>query len=233
MLGAPTKLTIRTSFPRPTPEQVKAFRDIPTGFLCDALGGRGGLDTVITPVGGGGHLPEHAFGVALVADNGPEENLATLGAMHVVQPGDMVIASVRGCQTCAAAGDLFMAKLKIKGAAGFVTDGPMRDYAGIIQAGLPAWCNGLNPNSPYENGPGRVGFGAVVAGEYINSGDIVVADTDGVVVIPFDRIDEVIAQLPRIRELEDAEEQRVRDGIVNTSKIASMLEDGSAVLVDD
>lgn len=232
MLGEPTKLTIRKNFPRPTAAQVAAFTDVPTGFVCDAMNGSGGLDTSIGPIGGGSTLPSHAVGVALVADNGPAEILATLGAMHIMEPGDMVVSATHNCQSCAAAGDLFMGMLKNKGASGFVTDGAMRDFAQIVAFGLPAWCTGLNPNSPFAHGPGRVGFGAAVGGQVINSGDILVADENGVVVVPYDQIDAVIAQLDQIKLMEDATEARVKSGITDTSNIAAMLEDGSAVIVD-
>ena len=108
----------------------------------------------MAPVGGGGILPELAVGVALVANNGPEQILATMGAMHIMQPGNMIVSATRGCSNCSVAGDQFMGMLKNKGAAGFVTDGAMRDYEGIPTVGLPVWCNGLNPNSPYPTGRG-------------------------------------------------------------------------------
>ena len=232
MIEEPARLTIRQSFPRPTAAQVEAFRDVPTGFVCDAMDGTGGMDTAIGPVGGGGRLPAHAVGVALVADNGPAEILATMGAMHIMRPGDMIVAATRGGRNCSAAGDLFMGMLRNKGAAGFVTDGPMRDYEAIVAVGLPAWCDGLNPNSPYANGPGRVGFGAVVGGQTVNSGDIIVADVNGVVVVPHARIDAVISGLAHIKVIEDALEAKVKAGFADTSRIAAMLADGSAVMVD-
>ncbi len=232
MLEDPAKLILRKSFARPTAAQVAAFKDVPTGFVCDAMNGVGGLDTAIGPVGGGSGLPEHAVGVAIVADNGPAEILATLGAMHIMEKGDMVVAATQGCQSCSAAGDIFMAMLKNKGAAGFVTDGTMRDFDEIVAVGLPAWCTGLNPNSPFARGPGRVGFGAAVGGQIINSGDILVADKTGVVVVPFDKIDGVIAQLDHIKALEAQAEAKVKSGAADTSRIADMLKDGSAVIVD-
>jgi 4-hydroxy-4-methyl-2-oxoglutarate aldolase len=232
MIEEPTKLTLRKTFPRPTAAQVDAFRDVPTGFVCDAMDGVGGLDTAIEPIGGGSTLPRHAVGVALVADNGPAELLATVGALHIMEKGDFIVAATRGCRTSAAAGDLLLGMLRNKGAAGFVTDGPLRDFDEIIEVGLPVWCNGLNPNSPYANGPGRTGFGAVVGGWTVNSGDIIVADRDGVVVVPFDRIDAVIAQVAHIKTLEDARAAAVKAGAADTQRIADMLADGSAVMVD-
>lgn len=229
MIEEPIRLTIHEAFPRPTPAQTAAFQDIPTGFVCDAMDGRGGLDTVIAPVSA--NLPRHAVGVALVADNGPEEILATMGALHIMQPGDMIVSAVRGGANCSAAGDQFMGMMNNKGAAGFVTDGPMRDLEGIEVVGLPAWCNGLNPNSPFSNGPGRVGFGAVVGGQWINSGDILVADENGVVVIPFARIDAVIAQLDAVKAAEVALEAKVKSGGADMPAIEAMLAEGSAKIV--
>ena len=230
MIEDPPKLILRKDFPRPTAAQVAAFRDVPTGFVCDAMNGTGAMDHTVRPL-----LPgsAHVAGVALVADNGPEEILATLGAMHIMEAGDIVVAATRGCTSAAAAGDLFMGMLRNKGGAGFVTDGVMRDYDGIVEVGLPAWCAGLSPNSPFINGPGKAGFGAVVAGQSVNSGDIIVADINGVVVVPFARIDAVIAQLEHIKKIEMELEERVRSGEVDTTRIADMLLDGTAVLLRD
>lgn len=232
MIEEPAKLQIRQGFRRPSKTQIDAFRDIPTGFLCDAMEGQGALCSSIRHIGGGRDLPNHAYGPALVADNGPAEILATMGALHIAQPGDIIVAAVHGHRNCSAAGDQFCGMMKNKGVAAFVTDGEMRDYDGIVAAGLPAWCAGLSPNSPYSNGPGKVGFGAVVGGRYVESGDMIVADRDGVVVVPFARIDAVIAQLETIRELEQSLEAKVKAGFCEMTAIKAMLEDGSAVMVD-
>ena len=160
MIEEPPRLKIRRTFPRPTAAQIAAFRDVPTGFVCDAMNGLGALASNIQPLGGGRDLDCQAVGPALVAENGPAEILATMGALHVLEPGDIVVSAVHGHRNCSASGDQFCGMLKNKGAAGFVTDGEMRDYDGIVETGLPVWCTGLSPNSPYCNGPGRVGFGA-------------------------------------------------------------------------
>lgn len=232
MIEEPPKLQIRASIRRPSAAQIAAFRDIPTGFLCDAMGGQGALCGSIQHIGGGRDLPTHAFGPALVADNGPAEILATMGAIHIAQAGDIVVAAVHGHKNCAAAGDRFCGMLKNKGVAAFVTDGQMRDYAGIIAAGLPAWCAGLSPNSPYSNGPGKVGFGTVLGGRHVETGDMIVADRDGVVVVPFAQIDAVISQLEDIQKLEDALDARVQGGYCEMPAIEAMLQEGTAVAVE-
>lgn len=225
MIEEPTQLTLCDSFPRPTTAQIAAFHAVPTGFVCDAMDGGGGMETAISPL-----LEGHIVGCAVVADNGPERNLATLGALHILKDGDIIVAAMHGGQSVAAAGDMVLAMIRNKGGVGFVTDGPMRDLVGIRDVGLPAWCTGLNPNSPFATGPGRVGFGASVGGQIVMSGDIIVADIDGVVVVPHARIDAVIAQLDAVRAAETAMEAQVSQGHSEQTKIIEMLADGRAVM---
>jgi len=230
MIKDPPSLQLHTGFARPTSKQVAAFEGVPTVFLCDAMGGQGALCPAIKPVDGAVHLPAHAHGPALVADNGPAELLATKGAIHICQPGDIIVSAVHGFSGCSAAGDRICGMMRNKGVAGFVTDGQMRDLDGIVTAGLPAWCAGLSPNSPYSKGPGIVGRAAVVGGRLISSGDMIVADRDGVVVVPFAQIDAVITQLDAIRAQEVILEAQVADGYCDMPAITAMLRDGSAVM---
>ncbi len=231
MLEEPPILTIRPVFPRPTATQIDAFRNVPTGFVCDAMSGQGALDCAIQPIGGGRDIDCRAVGSALVADNGPAEILATMAALHILQPGDIVVAAVHGHRNCSASGDQFCGMLRNKGAAAFVTDGQMRDYDGIVDVGMPVWCAGLSPNSPYSKGPARAGFGANVGGRQIESGDLIVADRNGVVVVPFAEIDAVIARLKEVQKLEAALEEKVRSGFCHMQTIEDMINDGRALIM--
>ena len=84
MIHEPPALTIRADFARPSSAQLAAFADVPTGFVCDAMGGQGAMVTAIAPLDPGPHV----VGPAIVADNGPQEILATMGALHVLERGD-------------------------------------------------------------------------------------------------------------------------------------------------
>ena len=66
----------------------------------------------------------------------------------------------------------------------------------------------------------------------VNSGDIIVADRNGVVVVPFDQIDHVIAQVAHVRGLEDALEAKVKAGFCQMKAIEDMIADGRAVMVE-
>ena len=96
---------------------------------------------------------------------------------------------------------------------GFVTDGMVRDLVGILGVGLPVYCAGLTPNSPVRNGPGTVGLPVVLGGATVASGDVLVCDDDGVVVIPLDQLDHVVAKLADVRAAEAALEAKVKAGL--------------------
>jgi 4-hydroxy-4-methyl-2-oxoglutarate aldolase len=71
---------------------------------------------------------------------------------------------------------------------------------------------GVTPNSPHRNGPGTIGMPVNIAGHVVCSGDIVVADLDGVVIIPSEMLASVLAKLPGIRAAEAAADESVRQG---------------------
>ncbi|MEM9605059.1 MAG: RraA family protein [Pseudomonadota bacterium] len=232
MIEEPRKLTVTRPARRPTEAQIAAFQSVPTGFVVDALFGDGALSADIQPLGQGHDLHCVAAGPAITAENGPADILATLAALAFVQPGDIVVASFAAHRGCAAAGDRLMGMLRNAGGAGLVTDGPMRDYAGLVKVGLPAWCTGLTPGSPYSSGPGRVGGPVVVGGRQVETGDMVVADRDGVVVVPFARLDEVIGRLAGVAESEAALDAEVAAGLAVPEAIRDLLDSDDTLFID-
>lgn len=232
MIEAPPTLTIKAQLRRPTPEQIAAFQNVPTGFAADALGGGGAVSKDIQPIGAGRDLHCVAAGPALTVDSGPADVLAAFAALKFIQAGDVVVTAFGGNQGCAAAGDRLIGMMKNNGAAGFVTDGPVRDYAGVVPVGLPVWCTGLTPASPHMSGPGSVGFAIQIGGQEVETGDMIVADRDGVVVVPFERIDEVIDKLARIKTLEAELDAKVADGLKVPSWVEDMLASDKTVVRD-
>lgn len=220
MIEEPKRLTIKRNWPRPSIEQIAAFQGVPTGFLVDAMFGGGSLVTQIAPL-----TPDQrsVAGPAVTADNRPSDVLPLLAALAFVQPGDVLITAVDGYQGCAAAGDRVAGMARNAGAVGLITDGPMRDFAGIVETGLPCWCTGLNPGSPFATGPGKVGTQLLIGGQKVASGDMIVADRDGVVVVPFDQIDRVIARLPEVAEMEETLDAEVAEGLTKMDSIAALL----------
>ena len=232
MIEEPPILTIKRNLPRPSERQIAAFHDVPTGFVVDALGGGGALSFDIKPVCGGSEFAGSVAAPALTADCGPADILATLAALRFIRPGDMLVSAFGAYRNCAAAGDSLCGMMKNCGARGFVTDGPVRDLSGILEVGLPVWCSGVTPASPNSSGPGSVGLAIQIGGQRVETGDMVVADRDGVVIVPFERIDEVIEMLSKITALESARDARVADGLKIPDEIGELLDSGAVKLVD-
>jgi regulator of RNase E activity RraA len=220
MIEEPPKLTVRRPDRRPTAEQCAAFATATTSFVVDAMGGQGALSYDVKPV-----FPARVVGPALTAGNGPADIMASLAALAFLQKGDVLIIGAQGHLGCAAGGDVLCGMARNSGAAGLVTDGALRDAEGIKTVGLPAWCRGITPASPYTTGPGTVGLPVTLAGQQVETGDIVVADTDGVVVVPFAQIDRVIDRLKEVQRLEAEMDAEVADGLRRSPKVDDWLAD--------
>jgi 4-hydroxy-4-methyl-2-oxoglutarate aldolase len=226
MIEDPPLLTLRGDFPRPPPGHLEALTGVQTGFVADAMGGRGGIDHRIKPIV---PLTAPLLGTAMTCHCGPADNLALFGALASAQPGDILVAATDGFTGTAVTGDLLLGMARNRGLAGLVTDGLARDLAGIIAVGLPVFCAGLTPNSPARNGPGTVGLGVVLGGVRIESGDILVGDSDGVMVIPRGEAAAVIARLAAVRAAEAALEAEVRAGLGVPDFISSLLASGRVI----
>ena len=233
MIEEPKPLTIKKNWKRPSKKQLNAFENIPTGFVTDALYGEGTLSIDIKPVGDGRDINCVVVGTAVTAGNSAADIMGTLAALNFIQEGDVLVASVSGHQGNAAAGDRVMGMLKNCGGAGFVTDGPMRDYVGLIEVGLPAWCTGLTPASPFTKGPATVGLPINIGGQKVESGDIIVADLDGVVVVPHSKIDIIIERLSHIADLEYSLDAEVREGLKIPGPVREMVLETNVKFVDD
>ena len=234
MIENPPLIQIKKSSSRnrPSIKQLANFKNVPTGFICDALNGYAALDTNIKPLPVPGKKVEHIVGPALTVFSGAADVLGMSIALSEIQPGDIVVNGVSGFQGTAAVGDRIAGMIKNNGGIGLITDGPMRDLEGIIETGLSCFCTGLNPNSPYNSGPAKIGYPTEIGNKTIHSGDIIVADSDGVTVVPFNKIDEVIEKLDRITELENAMDEKVKNGLKISQKALNYINSDQVVYED-
>ncbi len=210
MIDDPPLIKLKRNPPRPTEAQIGALRGVPTGFVVDAMDGRGAVSFTIKPVD-----PEVSSfcGVAVTCHAGPADNLAVLAALPQVGADDVIVAATDAFLETAVVGDLVLHMARNRGAVALVTDGSVRDTPGIIDVGLPCFCAAVTPNSPAKNGPGTVNLPVTLGGVQISAGDLLIGDVDGVVVVPYDRIDAVIARLEDIRAKEDEMMAAVEGGL--------------------
>ena len=229
MLEDPPILTIRRSWPRPDAEKLKRLAGVQTGQAVDAMDGRGGLDAAIKPLD-----PACAtiLGTAITCETGPNDNLAILAALSLARPGDVVVSATEGFSHSAVVGDNVAIMAKNKGVAGIVVDGMMRDLAGLLPVGLPLFCRGITPNSCVRSGPGRVGLPVVVGGLTVGSGDVVIGDRDGIVIVPLADLDRLLPRIEQVLAAEVATQKRIREGFTNLGGIEDLLKSSRVRFVD-
>lgn len=219
MLDDPPLLTIHRGHRRPDRALVERFRGAQTSHLVDAMEGRGAMDWQIKPVD-----PANAafVGPALTAFAYPADVVAVLGALGEAEAGDVIVVANDGYRGTAVIGDLVAGMMRNRGVAAFVSDGLGRDRAGIVAAGMPLFVAGIVPTSPANNGPGVVGAPIVCGGVAVRSGDIIVGDADGVVVVPQERAAQVLADLDRVRAAEARAVAAVEAGATESEKVRAL-----------
>ena len=226
MLENPPVLTIYRGHRRPDESLLAAFRGVQTSHVADAMEGRGALDWRIKPLD---CMNSMFIGSALTAHSYPADILGTIGAVMEASAGDVVMCANDGYTGTAVVGDLTAGMMRNRGVAAFVTDGLARDRAGIIATGLPLFAAGISANSPAKMGPGQVGGPIVLGGVRVCSGDIVVGDADGVVVVPLAQAEMVLERLKTIQAAEKSAMEAVKAGATSSASWQDILKQARIV----
>jgi len=125
-----------------------------------------------------------------------------------LDPGDVPMISCNGNRGIAPWGELLSTRAQYLKSPGCITDGSVRDVAMIRAMGYPVFSGGRNPvDTKYRGKMMWIDVPCIIGGVQVNSGDLVIADLDGIVFVPADRIDEALAgALGKVRS-----ENRIRD----------------------
>jgi 4-hydroxy-4-methyl-2-oxoglutarate aldolase len=207
-MAEPAQLTIRRDFLRPSSEEIAPFLNAPTGWVVDAQGRRGALPHWIRPLSRRARF----VGTALTVRTRPVDNLAPYAALRFARPGDVLTVAVGAGTAASIIGDILLGMAKNAGIVAAVTDGLVRDIAGIDEVGIPTFAQGLSPNSPFKDGPGEIGGVISLGDTTIAAGDLLVGDIDGVVVVPRANIGALRMELEAIAEKERNMEAAVSSG---------------------
>ncbi len=223
-----TKLVIHRNFDRPSPGLLDRLRNVPTGPVVDAMGRRGALDRDIRPL----TAARRMVGTALTVSTPPRDNLAPYAALAIARPGDVLVVACAGDDECAILGDLAIGMARNAGIMGVVTNGLVRDLDGLNAVGIPVFARGLTPNSPFKNGPGEVGCTVAMGPVAIAPGDVIVADQDGVAVVPKARLEATIEAVQAILAKEKAMEEAIAAGAAKPAWLDDLLAGPDVRFVD-
>ncbi|MDX1731502.1 MAG: RraA family protein [Aurantimonas coralicida] len=168
---------------------VEAFAKIPSAIISDNLNRMVAAGPSVRPMHKGGTLA----GTALTVKTRPGDNLMIHKAADIAQPGDVIVVDAGGDLTNALIGELIISHARSRGVVGFVVNGAVRDMDVIAVDDYPVYGAGVSHRGPYKDGPGEVNVPIALDGMVIAPGDIVIGDLDGVVCIPREEAESVLA----------------------------------------
>ncbi len=162
------------------------------------------------------------------------DNLTLHAALNFCGEGDVLVVSNEEDDTRSLIGQVMMAYLRFtKKIAGIVIDGPIRDIDEIGTWDFPVYCNGTTPGGPYKEGPGEINVPVSCGGISVNPGDIILADPDGVIVIP--RKDAAVT-LEDAKKFKIADQKKLvasKDGTANREWVEKSLKEKGYEIIDD
>lgn len=161
-------------------EIVHAYEKLPTTCISDPMQGLNNMDSTIKPLKEEYHIAGRAFTVKLPVG----DNSTYLRALYDAKPGDILVIDAKGDTYRAVAGDFMAGLAQTLGLKGIVADGVIRDIVGIKKLNFPVFCKGTTVAASNKSGWGEVNVPISCGGVTVHPGDIIVADADGVVVVP-------------------------------------------------
>jgi len=169
---------------------------------------RGALDPAIRPIQSGARIA----GPAVTVSCAPGDNLMVHAAVETCRPGDILIVTTTSPSTDGMIGELLATSLRAHGVIGIVTAAGIRDVAELRAMEFPVWARAVNPQGTVKASPGSVNVPVVCGGQIVHPGDAIVADDDGVVVVPRDRCAEVLEAGRARAANEDAKRTKLAAG---------------------
>ncbi|HEY9539210.1 MAG TPA: RraA family protein [Kiloniellaceae bacterium] len=193
---------IRKNWQRIEASLVEAFGPIPVANVSDSMARMDAGGSDLRPM----HRDGKLAGPALTVRMRPGDNLMLHKAIDMAQPGDVIVCDAGGDVTNSLFGELMLTHAIVRGVAGLVINGAVRDRDAFLERNLPVYAVGVTHRGPYKDGPGEIGFAISLAGMVIQPGDLVLGDMDGVLAVPRASAAQV---LERARAKSEAEERQM------------------------
>lgn len=170
--------------------------------VSDAVGPLYTMDGHIRPL----YLPvRRLVGAALTVKAPPGDNLTVHGALSMAQEGDVLVVDWRGTDACATGAGSLVVPMR-NGLRGAVVDGGWRDIAEVQAIDFPVFGRSVSPYSPPKNQPGEINVAVSCGCVVVHPGDVIVADAEGVVVVPLEFAEYVAGSLREYKSHKSADE---------------------------
>lgn len=190
---------IVTGVPRADAADVEALAGFGVATVHEAMGRTGLLPSRLRPIQQG----IRAAGTAVTVLSWPGDNLMIHAAVEQCGEGDLLVVTTTSPSTDGMFGELFATALRRRGVRGLVIDAGIRDTQELRDLGFPAWSAAVSAQGTVKATGGSVNVPVAIGGQLIRPGDVILADDDGVVVVPRDKAREA-AEAAQAREAKEA-----------------------------
>ena len=205
---------------RQVPAQlVQAFKGLPVANISDCMTRLTAGGARLRPMHKSGYLA----GPALTVKCRPGDNLMIHKALDLAVPGDIVVVDAGGDLTNSLFGELMLSYAMQRRLGGIVLNGAVRDIDVIAASSFPLYAAGVTHRGPYKDGPGEINVPIAIDGMVIHPGDLVLGDADGLLCVPFDDVEQVLAASREKVALEQKTIANIRGGTHDTSWVDARL----------
>jgi RraA family protein len=206
---------------RPDRKLVAELAKMVTPHLSDSMERLYAGGAQLRPMHNGAKLCGPAFTVR----TSPGDNLLVHKAIDTAEPGDVIVVDAGGVNDNAIIGELMSARAEQRGVGGMVIWGAIRDSAELRQGSFPVYASGVTHRGPYKNGPGEINVPIIMGGIPVNPGDIMVGDADGLVAVPQEHAEAILASAKAILAKEEGSMKQIRAGTVDRSWVDKALKE--------
>lgn len=201
---------VKRSIVRADRASVDQLEKFGSATVHEAMGRVGLMKPYMRPIYAGAQVGGTAVTVLLQ----PGDNWMLHVAAEQIQPGDIVVAAITTECTDGYFGDLLATSFMARGAKALVIDGGVRDVCILKEMGFPVWSRAISAKGTIKATLGSVNIPVLCAGAFVNAGDAVIADDDGIVVVPAADAARVAAAAQKREDLEGEKRARLASGIL-------------------
>jgi regulator of RNase E activity RraA len=210
---------VRAGWRRPDESLLAAFGTASSANVADCMSRMGAMDVGIKPV----WPSPRVIGSALTVWCHSGDNLMLHKSLTLAQARDIVVMNTQGNLANSGFGELLATSCVKIGIRAVIVDGTVRDGNELESMGLPVYARGLSPNSCNKDGGGEVGAIIACGGVAVRPGDVIVADRDGVTVVPLDDALEVARLAGELMAREQKRLAEIERGVLVKAEIDETL----------